>query len=158
MKYSWKGHKDRKRHKNRIKEWASLVGLRQKSKPQHPHHVKVSPRVQFEGRNNCNPRTFTAHWRYQRFLAGWFFPLCKDISLPSPSSPASTHHHHHLLSSMAIPAAANLDYLRQCWENRIQGRELLRGAHCLIHVTAVHINFALWLHVSLYNQLVERAS
>ena len=26
MKYSWKGHKDRNRHKNK-KEWASLVGL-----------------------------------------------------------------------------------------------------------------------------------
>ena len=25
------------------KEWESSVGLRQKHKPQHPHHVKVSP-------------------------------------------------------------------------------------------------------------------
>ena len=47
MKYSRKGHKDRYRHKNRIKhEWRSSVGLRQKHKPQHPHHVKVRPRGQ----------------------------------------------------------------------------------------------------------------
>ena len=26
------------------KEWASSIGLCQKPKPQHPHHVKVSPR------------------------------------------------------------------------------------------------------------------
>ena len=26
------------------KEWASSVGLYYKHKPQHPHHVKVSPR------------------------------------------------------------------------------------------------------------------
>ena len=38
MKYCWQGHKDRNRHK---KEWASLVGLCQTHKPQHPHHVKV---------------------------------------------------------------------------------------------------------------------
>ena len=49
MKYSWKGHEDRHSHKNRIKkEWASLVGLfekkKHKNKPQHSHHVKVSPR------------------------------------------------------------------------------------------------------------------
>ena len=45
MKYSRKGYKDRNRHKNRIKkECASSVGLCQKHKPQHPHHVKVSPR------------------------------------------------------------------------------------------------------------------
>ena len=25
------------------KEWASSIGLCQKRKPQHPHHVKVSP-------------------------------------------------------------------------------------------------------------------
>ena len=39
-----KGHKDRSRHKNRIKRsgQARLVCLRQK--PSHPHHVKVSPR------------------------------------------------------------------------------------------------------------------
>ena len=60
MKYSWKGHKDRNRHKNRIKKEsdvkhryniynrlerneASAVGLCQKHKPQHLHHVKVSP-------------------------------------------------------------------------------------------------------------------
>ena len=40
----WKSHKHRNRNKNRIKrEWASLVGLCQKHKPQHPHDVKVSP-------------------------------------------------------------------------------------------------------------------
>ena len=45
MKYSWKGRKDRNRHKNRKKEWASKwVGLCQKPKPRRPHHVKVSPR------------------------------------------------------------------------------------------------------------------
>ena len=45
MKYSWKGHKDRTRHKNGIKkEWASSVGLCQKHKQRHPNHVKVSPR------------------------------------------------------------------------------------------------------------------
>ena len=44
MKYSWKGHKDRNRHKNRIKRSeASSVGLCQKCKPQHPHHVKMNP-------------------------------------------------------------------------------------------------------------------
>ena len=45
MKYSLKGHKDRNRHKNRIKknEWASSAGLCQRHKPQHPHHVKLSP-------------------------------------------------------------------------------------------------------------------
>ena len=41
MKYSWKDLKDRNRHK---KERASSVGLCQKYKPQHPHHVKVGPR------------------------------------------------------------------------------------------------------------------
>ena len=43
MKYSRKGHKDRKRHKNRIKRsgQARLVYVRHK--PQHPHHVHVSP-------------------------------------------------------------------------------------------------------------------
>ena len=30
--------------KQNEKEWASLVGLGQRHKPQHPHHVKVSPR------------------------------------------------------------------------------------------------------------------
>ena len=46
MKYSWKGHKDRNRHKNRIKQRASSVGLCLWHKPQHPHCVKVSPRGQ----------------------------------------------------------------------------------------------------------------
>ena len=42
----------RNRHKSRIKkkEWASSVGLCQKHKPQHPHHVKVSPRRLVIGR------------------------------------------------------------------------------------------------------------
>ena len=46
IKYSWKGHKDRNRHTNRRtrKGWASSVGLRQRHKLQHPHHVKTSPR------------------------------------------------------------------------------------------------------------------
>ena len=36
--------RQKKRHKNRIKkEKASSVGLCQKHKPQHPHHVNVSP-------------------------------------------------------------------------------------------------------------------
>ena len=44
MKYNEKDHKDRNRHKNRIKkERASSVGLCQTHKPQHPHHAKVSP-------------------------------------------------------------------------------------------------------------------
>ena len=44
MKYSWKGRKDRNRHKNRIKRsgQARLVYVRHKL--YHPHHVKVSPR------------------------------------------------------------------------------------------------------------------
>ena len=42
-----KGHKERNRRKNRIKRlWAISVGLCQRHKPQHPHHVKVSPRGQ----------------------------------------------------------------------------------------------------------------
>ena len=43
MKYSWKGHKDRNRHKNKIKrsEQARLVYVRHKL--QHPQHVKLSP-------------------------------------------------------------------------------------------------------------------
>ena len=42
MKYSWKGHKDRNRHKNRMKRsgQAGMIYV----KRQHPHHVKVSPR------------------------------------------------------------------------------------------------------------------
>ena len=42
MKYSWKGHKNRTRHKNKIKVEASLVSLCKKHKLQHPHHVKMS--------------------------------------------------------------------------------------------------------------------
>ena len=57
MKYSWNGHKDRNRHKNRIKkEWASSVGLCQKHKPQHPHHVKVSPWGQKQRRGQTRRR------------------------------------------------------------------------------------------------------
>ena len=44
-KYSWIGHEDRNRHKNRTERmWASSAGLCQKHKPQHPHHLKVSLR------------------------------------------------------------------------------------------------------------------
>ena len=39
-----KSYKDRNRRKSGIKkEWANLVGLCQRHKPQHPHHVNVSP-------------------------------------------------------------------------------------------------------------------
>ena len=43
MKYSSKGHKDRNRHKNRIKRsrQARLVYVK-RHKQEHPHHVKVS--------------------------------------------------------------------------------------------------------------------
>ena len=44
MKYSSKGHKDRKlTQEQNKKEWANSVGLCQKHKPRHPHHVKVNP-------------------------------------------------------------------------------------------------------------------
>ena len=43
MKYGWKGHEDRNRLKNNEKARASSVGSCQRRKPQHPHHVKVSP-------------------------------------------------------------------------------------------------------------------
>ena len=49
MKYSSKDHKDRNKHKNRRrkkKERASSVDLCQEQRPQHLHHVKVSPRGQ----------------------------------------------------------------------------------------------------------------
>ena len=39
-----KGHKEPKEtQEQNKKEGASSVGLRQRHKPQHPHHVKVSP-------------------------------------------------------------------------------------------------------------------
>ena len=39
----WKGHKNRNRHKKRMKRSGqSSVGLCQRQKPQHPHHVKES--------------------------------------------------------------------------------------------------------------------
>ena len=44
MKYSWTGHKDRNRHKNRIKSSGQAWLVYVRHKPQHPHHVKVSPR------------------------------------------------------------------------------------------------------------------
>ena len=46
MKCNWKGHKDRNRHKNRIKrsDQARLVYV--KHKPFHPHQVNVSSRGQ----------------------------------------------------------------------------------------------------------------
>ena len=47
-KYSWKGHKDRTKLKNNKKEWEISVGLCQKHKPQHPHHVKVCLRGPFK--------------------------------------------------------------------------------------------------------------
>ena len=44
MKYSWKGHKDKRRHNlQNEKAWASPVGLCRKHKLQHLHQVKVSP-------------------------------------------------------------------------------------------------------------------
>ena len=57
MKYSWKGHKDRKKT-----EWASSVGLCLRHKPQHPHHVKESLR----GRKEKEALKKTEHWQY-----GW---------------------------------------------------------------------------------------
>ena len=39
MKYSWKGHEDRNRHKNRIKR----VGMLGWCMSEHPHHEKVCP-------------------------------------------------------------------------------------------------------------------
>ena len=51
MKYSWKGHKDRNRHKNRIKR-SGQTRLVCFYKPQHPHHVKVSPRGRFKKDTN----------------------------------------------------------------------------------------------------------
>ena len=58
MKYSWKGHKDRNRHKNRIKkkEWASSAGLCQNHKLQHPHQVKVSVRGTAYNGDNTHPQ------------------------------------------------------------------------------------------------------
>ena len=43
MKCSWKGHKDRDRHKNRIKRSGQARLVFVWHKPQHPHSVKVSP-------------------------------------------------------------------------------------------------------------------
>ena len=57
MKHIWKGHKDRNRHKDRIKkEWARLAGVCQiqRGKPQHPHHVKVCPWRQRERERTMN--------------------------------------------------------------------------------------------------------
>ena len=53
MKYSWKGHIDRNRHKHKKKVRASSVGLCQKHKPQRPYHVNVSP---------CGPQN-KAFWK-----------------------------------------------------------------------------------------------
>ena len=36
--------KEQNKKKIKKKEWASSVGLCQKYKPQHPHHMKASPR------------------------------------------------------------------------------------------------------------------
>ena len=55
MKYSWKGHKDRKKT-----EWASSVGLCLRHKPQHPHHVKESLR----GRKEKEALKKTENWQY----------------------------------------------------------------------------------------------
>ena len=56
-KYSWKGHKDRNRHRNRIKRSGKARLVYVWHKPQHPHHVKVSA----WGLLNNNLR-----WRYLR--------------------------------------------------------------------------------------------
>ena len=42
MKYSWKGHKDRKRHKNRIKRSGQTRLVYVWHKVWHPHHAKVT--------------------------------------------------------------------------------------------------------------------
>ena len=63
MKCSSKGHKDRNRNKDRIKRSrkALLVYVKdicQRHKPQHPHHVKVSPwGPNFDDFSNCICRT-----------------------------------------------------------------------------------------------------
>ena len=44
MKNSWKDHKDRNRHKSRIKRSGQARLVYVKDKLQHPHHVKVSLR------------------------------------------------------------------------------------------------------------------
>ena len=47
MSYSWKGHEDRNRRKNRIKRSGGKLGWSynvKEHKQQHPHHVKASPR------------------------------------------------------------------------------------------------------------------
>ena len=75
MKYSWKGHGDRNRHKNRIKRsgQARLVYVRHK--PYYPHHVKLSPlglTLYFFTKLHAKPwrRPSWSQWRHDRGLAG----------------------------------------------------------------------------------------
>ena len=46
MKYGWKRHKDRNRHKNRIKRSGQARWVYARHKSQRPHHVKVSQQEQ----------------------------------------------------------------------------------------------------------------
>ena len=123
MKYSWKGHKHRNRHKDRIKtSGQTRLVYGKKNEPQHSHHVKVSPRGKMEQvkhGGSCVDRLAYRGWDEVKWVKyrstsspGWTVQQLLLMSLLlSPSPPlwltglrASTnchhrhhyrHHHHH---------------------------------------------------------------
>ena len=112
MKYSWKGHKDRNRHKNRVKkEWASLLGL------YHRHKLTKSPTpfysvlvfvsvfmalsTLFHSINSPNISSlshsvllvlFLPYWSFQLYISLWKSPQpwCNPLWLTGLKAPTNS--------------------------------------------------------------------
>ena len=125
MKYSWKGSKDKNRHKNRNKkEWASLVGLCQKYKLQHPHQAKASLRgltITKSWCDNCIALTTVTHnWWQSTALrtipqSSWHLTPCQDTDSSIHQDKQSKHHDECLNSQFdqRSPKALYLSFRKQ---------------------------------------------